>query len=303
MTDLQNRIVFTGITGLLGGYFLKNRDLDYEIIGIGNRNLKKKSKSLFKIDITSKKVTLDFFRKIKPNIIIHAASIGNVDYCETHIGEARRVNVEGTRNIIDAAERVGAKLIFMSSNAIYDGIDCPYDEKSKPHPIDFYGKTKLAAENLIINSKVNYTILRFMTMYGWPQPGGRINPVIWIIDKLRKGETINVVDDVYNNHLWAGQGADVIWKIIKNNVKTKIYNLAGKNCISRFELALKVAKVFDLNSSLILPVNSSFFKNIAARPKNTCFNTSKIENELGIKLYTVNEGLRLMRREHNDEND
>lgn len=294
---LQNRIVFTGITGLLGGYFLKNRDLDYEIIGIVNRNLKRNSKSFSKIDITSKESVLNFFGKIKPNIIVHAASIGNVDYCETHKNEAYRVNVEGTKNIIDAAENIGAKLIFMSSNAIYDGINYPYNEKSKARPINFYGKTKIEAENLIINSKVNYTILRLMTMYGWPQPEGRTNPVTWIIDKLRKGESINVVNDIYNNHLWAGQAADVIWKIIKNNTDMNIYNVAGKDCISRFELALKVAKVFDLNSSLVSPVDGSFFQNIVARPKNTCFNTAKIENEFKIKPLTVNEGLELMKKE------
>lgn len=297
---LQNRIVFTGITGLLGGYFLKNRDLDYKIIGIANRNLQKETDTFFKIDISNKRSIINFVRKIKPRVIVHAASIGNVDYCESHPDEAYKVNVEGTKNVIEASKEVNARLIFMSSNAVYDGINYPFGEKSKVNPIDVYGQTKVEGENLLRKSNLNYTILRLMTMYGWPQSGGRANPVAWVIDKLRKGEAINVVNDIYNNHLWAGQAADVVWEIIKNNTNINIYNVAGKDCMNRFELALKVAKVFDLDSSLISPVDSSFFKNIAARPKNTCFNTSKIENELGIKPLTVNEGLALMKKQLND---
>lgn len=294
---LQSRIFFTGITGLLGGYFLKNRDLDYEIIGITKTNLQK-NKAFVSLDITNKISLIDFTKEKNPDIIIHAASLGNVDYCETHPDEAYKVNVEGTKNIIEAAKEVNARLIFMSSNAIYDGVGYPFDEKSKPNPIDVYGRTKVEGENIIKKSNLDYAILRLMTMYGWFAPGGRTNPAAWVIDKLRKGEAISVVNDVYNNHLWASQAADVVWKIIKNDTHTnKAYNVAGKDCINRFEFALKVAKVFDLDSSLITPVKSSFFKNIAARPKNTCFNTLKIEKELGIKPLTVNEGLGLMKKE------
>lgn len=297
---LQNRIVFTGITGLLGGYFLKNRDLNYEIIGITKTNLQK-NKDFVSLDITNKTNLINFIKERKPDIVIHAASIGNVDYCENHQGEAYKVNVEGTRNVIEASKEVNARLIFMSSNAVYDGINYPFGEKSKENPIDVYGRTKVEGENLLRESNLNYTILRLMTMYGWPQPEGRANPVTWVIDKLRKGESINVVNDIYNNHLWAGQAADVVWKIIKNNADMSTYNVAGKDCISRFELALKVAKVFDFNSSLISPVDSSFFQNIVARPKNTCFNTAKIESELSIKPLTVDEGLELMKEEKNDK--
>lgn len=280
------RIVFTGITGLLGRYFLKIQDPDYEIIGVSRKNC----------DVTDKRKVLDFIKKINPGIIIHAASEGNVDYCETHPEEAYEVNVKGTQNIIKAAIQIKAKIIFLSSNAIYDGVNPPYDEISAPKPIDVYGKTKIKGENLIIKSSLKYCILRLITMYGWPNPGGRSNPVTWMIDSLKKGERINVVNDVYNNHLWAGQAAEVLREIIRRD-KKGIYNIAGCDCLSRFDLACKVAEVFKLDPSLISPVSSDFFKNIAKRPKNTCFNTGKMEKQLGIKPLSIDEGLRLMKQE------
>lgn len=283
------KIVFTGITGLLGGYFLKSKDPSYEIIGVSSKI----------IDIADKRKVLDFIKKGNPKIIIHAASLGNVDYCEKNPNEAYKVNVEGTKNIIKAAKQIKAKIIFLSSNAVYDGVNPPYDEKSMTNPIDVYGKTKVEGEELIIKSNLNYCILRLITMYGWPQLGGRTNPVTWVIDNLKKGQRINVVNDIYNNHLWAGQAAEVLWKIIEKNIK-EVYNIAGADCISRYDLALKVAKVFDLDSSLISPVSSDFFKSIAKRPKNTCFNTEKMEKELGIKPLGIDEGLRLMKQEANN---
>lgn len=280
------RIVFTGITGLLGGYFLKGQDSNFEIIGVSGKDF----------DIKNKTEVVDFIRKINPEIIVHAASLGNVDYCEKNPTEAYKVNVEGTENIINAAKQANAKLIFLSSNAIYDGDNAPYDEKSTPNPVDVYGKTKVEGENLIKKSPLNFVILRLITMYGWPSLGGRGNPVTWIIENLKKGQRINVVNDIYNNHLYAAQAAEVIWKIIKENI-SGIYNIAGADCISRYDLACKVAKVFGLDESLINPVSSDFFKDIAKRPKNTCFDTFKMEKQVGIKPLSINEGLKLMKQE------
>lgn len=290
------KVVFTGITGLLGSYFLKKQIKGFEIFGTGYKNIRKSSRKLFSIDITKKNIVMDFVKQIEPQIIIHAVSIGDVDYCEKYPEIAYKVNVEGTNNIIRAAKKIKSKVIFLSSNAIFDGLNPPYDEKSPSNPLDVYGKTKAEGESVVFNSNLNFCILRLITMYGWPQPGGRNNPVSWLIANLKEKRNINIVNDIYNNHLWAGQAAEVIWKIINKNI-SGVYNIAGADRISRYDLALKVAKVFELDSSLVSPVSSDFFKSIAKRPKNTCFNTGKMEKELGIKPLGIEEGLRLMRLE------
>lgn len=284
---MTSKIVFTGITGLLGGYFLKKKQPRYEVIGISSKDF----------DVTDKKKVIDFINKINPAVIVHAASLGNVDYCEKHPDEAIKVNVEGTKNIIEATKRVKGKIIFLSSNAIYDGENPPYHEESRPNPIDVYGKTKAKGEKLVKESNLDFVIVRLITMYGWPQVGGRANPVSWIIENLKKGERISVVSDIFNNHLYAASAAAVLWKIIEKNIKRDVYNIAGADNISRYDLALKVAEIFKLDPSLITPVSSSFFKNIAKRPRDTSFNTKKMEKKLGIKPLSIDEGLRLMREE------
>lgn len=284
---LKKTVLFTGITGLLGGYFLKNKQSSFNVVGVDSKDF----------NIINKQVVQDAIKKINPQIIIHAASIGNVDYCEKHPKEAFLVNVDGTKNVLDAAKKVSAEFIFLSSNAIYDGEKPPYHEKSKNNPVDIYGKTKVEAEKLIKKSGIGGVILRLITMYGWPQKRGRHNPVSWIIESLKKGSKLNIVDDVYNNHLWADQAAKVLWNVVLKNIKNDSFNIAGAESISRYELAKKAAKIFNLDSFLINPVSSDFFKDLALRPKNTSFDTKKMEKVLEIKPLGVDEGLRLMKRE------
>lgn len=293
----MTKVLFTGITGLLGKYFLNTKLSDYEVFGTYHLNPPSLKKNFVKLDIANRKEVLAIIAKLEPRIVVHAASIGSVDYCETHKEEARAVNVEGTKNVLEASKMVGAKIIFTSSNAIYDGNNPPYDEGAETNPLDVYGKTKVEGEELIKKSNTPYVILRLMTMYGWPQKGGRSNPVTWVIDELKSRKPINVVNDIFNNHLYAGQAAKAIWDVIEKKKIEEVYNIAGRECMSRYDLALKIAEVFNLDSSLITPVKNDFFKNIAPRPRNTCFATKKIERELGIKPLDIVTGLRQMKNE------
>lgn len=293
----MKKVLFTGATGLLGKYFFNSPQKGFELFGTFNTNLSIKKNNFFPLDISKKNDVFDLITKVNPDFIIHAAALGNVDYCETHRDEAESVNVQGARNVAEAANEAGAMILFSSSNAIFNGENPPYSESAKPSPLDYYGKTKVHGEKIIKESGANYAILRLMTMYGWAPKGGRSNPVNWIIDELKKNNTINVVNDIYNNHLYAGQAVDVIWEIIKREKKNEVYNVGGGESVSRFDLAVMTAKVFNLDPKYINSVTSEYFKNIVPRPKNTTVDTSKIEKDLGVMPLKIIEGLEKMRDE------
>lgn len=297
---MEYRILLTGVTGLFGYNFLAKikKSNQFSVFGISrkkilNRNLNRYK--FFPADITTNtKKIINIIKKINPDIILHAASIGNVDFCETHKKEAWRTNVFGTRNIIEAAKSVNAKLVFFSTNAVYDGKNPPYSESAKTNPVDFYGKTKMTSEGDVLKSGLTYAIIRLMTMYGWHDKHQRFNPVTWMMDEMKKNHKLNVVSDIYNNHLYVGQAVEAVLKIIKLKKWNEVYNIAGLDCISRYQLAQEVADVFSFNKKLINPVKSIFFKTIAPRPQNTCFKTSKMERELKISPIRVHEGLKRM---------
>ncbi|OGG16609.1 hypothetical protein A3D78_00260 [Candidatus Gottesmanbacteria bacterium RIFCSPHIGHO2_02_FULL_39_14] len=298
---MPDRILLTGATGLFGSNFVSRlkKNSRYRITAISRNKIFKNSADhrFLKADITDKKEMIRISEKVSPKIIIHTASLGNVDYCQMHQKEAWLVNVEGTRNIIAAAQKVKAWLIFFSTNAIYDGRKPPYGEDSVRKPVDFYGRTKAVSEDDIRRSKISWVIIRLMTMYGWHQNSQRPNPVTWLISQLEKSRSVKVVNDVYNNHLYVGQAIDAVLKVVGLNKKNDTFNIAGSGCISRFDLALKVADKFHFDRKYIFPVSSNFFSRLAPRPPNTCFSTAKMERELKIKPISADEGLDLMKKE------
>ena len=295
---LYKKIFVTGGTGLLGSTLVRTAPKEFELTASYNKNtmiMERGRASFVQIDITDKATVFDVFDEAKPEVLIHTAAIANVDYCETHKEEVRHVNVAGTANLLDACDERGTKMIFTSTNAVFDGEHAPYSEEDEPNPVNYYGKTKLEAETLVRKRGTQHVVARLMTMYGWNNPSERQNHVTWLLSKLTKGETAHVVDDIYNNHLFADNCADAIWAIVKLD-KEGIYHIAGKDCISTYESALKAADVFKLDKTLIKPVKIDFFKFPAPRPKNTCYVTKKMEKELGVKPLGIKEGLLYMKQ-------
>ena len=250
---MQNqKILLIGAIGLLGQALLRTKS-KFSVVPLFYKNIDLESNcSRSVLDITDKKSVLRQVAIIKPSIIIHAASIGNVDYCEKHQEEAHKVNVEGTQNLVDACQQHNAKLVFMSSNAVFDGKSPPYNEKGKVNPINFYGKTKALAEEIIQRSRIDNVIVRLILMYGWNHPKVRENPVTWLLKKLEKKEVTKLVNDTYTNPLYNMQAAQAIWTLIKRN-KTGIYHIAGKEKVNRYEFGVKVARVFGYEIKNIKP--------------------------------------------------
>jgi len=292
------RVLITGGTGLLGIGLLDQKPNELEIIPTyfnNNRIKRHKNVNFVKLDITNKPSVDKLFIKYLPNITIHAASVGNVDYCEKNKNEAYKINVEGTKNIVEACYENRSKLVFLSSNAVFDGVNPPYKETSELCPINYYGQTKVLGEKIVQNNKINFIIVRLILMYGWNHPKERQNPVTWLIDKLEQKEKIVMVNDTYTNPVLNIQAAKFIWELIKKE-KTGIYHIAGKERINRYDFARKTAEVFSLNKKLITQVPSSFFKGIAKRMYDTTYDTSKIEKELLVKPLDIKDGLLYMKK-------
>jgi dTDP-4-dehydrorhamnose reductase len=133
-------------------------------------------------------------------------------------------------------------------------------------------------------------------MYGWPYPGERDNPVVSWLRSLTDNKPIKVVDNVFSKPLPAWSCAEAVWAILRQNA-VGIYHAAGRDHVSLYQLALLVAEVFGLDSNLITPVPDSFFPEIAPRPKDTSFDTTKMETVLGIKPVDIRDGLRRLREE------
>ena len=247
------------------------------------------------LDIRDKSAVEQLFTKHRFDAVIHAAGIASVDYVKNNYAESLESNIVGTLNISSACRKSGVYLIYISSNAVFNGLSAPYDENSKPDPVNEYGEIKLECERLIEKTIPDACIIRPILMYGWNHPTGRSNPVTWLLEKLKTGQNVNVVDDVWENPLYNRQCGESIWRTIEIRHGGKLH-LAGADVLNRFQLAQLTSKVFGLDSGLITAVKSTCFPDLAPRPPNSSFSTHKMQELLGVKPVSVRSGLEDMQR-------
>ncbi len=290
-------MLITGGTGLLGQALLATAGGGYQINVLHRRNyssVRSNGVEECVLDILDRNQLDDLFSTHCFDVVIHAAGIANVDHVERNFEEGWESNVIGTQNIVSLACKKNIRLVYISSNAVFDGTRAPYSERDATNPINRYGRIKAECESIVARSCPDAVIVRPILMYGWQHPQGRHNPVTWIIERLQRGEKLNLVTDVYENPLWSYQCAEAIWRTIQMG-KNGVFHLAGKEVVNRYELARMVAQVFDLDSSLLNPVDSSFFPTIAPRPRNTSFVTERMQEELEMDPLPLFEGLIRMR--------
>lgn len=296
-TSSMIKVLITGSSSLLGYGLIKKVPLGFQIFLTHHKNpLRFGNLKSFPLEITNKKETNKLISKLKPGVIIHAAAISDVDWCQKNQEEAWQINVSGTENVARASDKIGSKLVFISSNAVFDGKKPPYNEKSKTNSINFYGYTKIEGEKILTNLLSPYLIVRLITMFGWQPKGARENPVTWELNQLSAGKTLYMVNDRFLTPLYNISAATAIWKLIQNK-KTGIYHVAGADRVSRYNWAKLTAEIFGFDSNRIIPVKSDFFKSLTERPWDTSFETKKLQEELRVKPLSLKAGLILMKKE------
>jgi len=289
----RRKVLITGASGLLGNRIVKLTKEDYEVTPI--HNTKSLSLNSLKLDITNQNKIFSLFYELEPNVVIHTASETNVDKCETEKEHAWKTNVEGTRNIAEACQKVGTKIVYISTDYVFDGEKGFYNEEDKPNPVNYYGLTKLEGEKQVIEHCENYIILRTSVLYGWHP--WKQNFATWVINQLKQGKEIKVVDDHYNTPTLADNLAEIAIEVAEKDLRG-LYHASGRERISRYEFAKQIARAFNLSADLVKPVKmSQLIDWIAKRPRDSSLNTSKIQKQLKTKPLNIIEGLNKMKEE------
>jgi dTDP-4-dehydrorhamnose reductase len=283
----------TGASGLLGNKIVQFAKNYCTVIPL--HNIKPLHSNSLKLDITDQKRVLNLFNELKPKIVIHTASETNVDKCENQKDHAWKVNADGTRNIALACSNLGAKLVYISTDYVFDGEKGNYQELDKPNPINYYGVTKLEGESQVISHCQNYTILRTSVLYDWHP--WKQNFATWVINSLKQEKEITVVEDHFNTPTLAGSLAEMTIEAVKKDLQG-LYHASGSERISRYEFARQIAKTFRLDSSLIRPIKMKQLTAwMAKRPKDSSLNIDKIQKQLKTKPLNISEGLNKMRED------
>ncbi len=283
---MKKNLLITGISGLLGSnlaYALRDK---FNIVGWYNyHKVFIPGVDSYKADITDKQSIKEFLSDYQPGIIIHCASLTDIDYCEKNKEETRRVNVEGTRNILFACANQDTKLVYISTDAVYEGKMGNYAEDSPVSPRNCYGLTKYEAEAAVREHK-NHIIAR-TNIFGW-NIQDKFSLAEWILDSLQRGSGINCFTDAIFSSIYTLEFAGVVDMMLDKDL-TGTFNLASRTSLSKYEFAALIAETFNLDKALIKPVSIEGHSFSAGRGKNLSLDTRKLSRALAHDMPSIEE--------------
>jgi dTDP-4-dehydrorhamnose reductase len=302
-------LLIIGVSGLLGYKLAKLAQGKFSLYGTYNyRKVLPDSCETSQLDITKENDTRKFVEELRPDIIVNTSAIHSVDYCETNKEEAWKVNVTAQNNLATTANKIGARLIGISTDYVFDGRKGNYIENDEPSPLNYYGLTKLEGEKAL-QKLASYAVVRSSVIYGWASlhlgniessSHKSINFAMWCMVKLFSRQEIKIVTDQYSNPILTDNVTEVIMKLIKSE-HNGIYHVAGLSCLNRYDFVMKLTQTMNFDAGLVKPITTDQLKQIARRPKNCCLNCTKVMKDLGAKLLTVDESLQLMRKQSEAE--
>tara|TARA_R110002049_G_scaffold25194_1_gene88556 strand:- start:5631 stop:6530 length:900 start_codon:yes stop_codon:yes gene_type:complete len=291
----MNKVIITGSNGLLGqslvNLLLKDKS-KYKIFGFskGNNRSGRNDFEYVSIDITNKVLLKDKISEIKPNFIINTAAMTNVDACENNKLACDTLNIDVVKTLTEISQEFNTHVIHLSTDFIFDGEKGNYKETDTPNPLSYYGLSKLKSEEVLLNSNINYTILRTILVYGKVYDMSRSNIVLWVKEMLESGKEITIVDDQFRAPTYVEELA-MACKISMDKKALGIFNISSKEVLSVFEIAKQIAEVFKLDKSLIKPISTSTLNQTAPRPSKTGFDLTKTNKILGFYPKSFKEEL------------
>lgn len=297
----MEKLLLIGASGLLGNKIYQFSGERYETYGTYDTH-KPKLSNTFRLDVTEKNNVSKLLRDVKPDAVIDIHALSNVDYCELHPEDAWKINVEGTKNVAESCKINWCKYIFISTDYVYDGYKTTtYSEKDKPHPINYYGKTKLIAEKVIEALDMDYIIARTAVLFGVSNSFDKLPFPSWVIQQLKLDNKIKVVIDQYSNPTLIDNLAELLLSLYEKD-RFGTFNVSGKDNISRFEFSKMLAKEFGLNEKLIEPITTAELNQPAKRPQKVALNVSKAEKAAGISTLRLEEAIKIFKNQLKSDN-
>ena len=288
-------VLVTGANGFVGYYLVQQLlEKSFRVVatGKGENRLPFNHPNLayVKMDFTVEEEVDATFSNFQPAIVVHCGAISKPDECEQNREAAFRSNVAGTANLLQAAGMCKAHFIFLSSDFVFSGDKGSYQENDERGPVNYYGQTKVLAEDEVGCYPFDWSIVRMVLVYG-KTFSGRENIVTNTAKALQQGKPLKIFTDQVRTPTYVEDLAAGIVAII-NKKATGIFHLSGEDVKTPYEIAFETAQISGYDTSLITAVTADQFQQPARRPANTSFTISKAKKELGFQPVSFAEGLK-----------
>jgi UDP-4-amino-4,6-dideoxy-N-acetyl-beta-L-altrosamine transaminase/dTDP-4-dehydrorhamnose reductase len=282
------KLLITGVSGLLGNNLAWHFARTSDVLGLYNGHpVVIPGIRTERCDLLDEKACDRMIEGFRPDVVIHCASLANVDQCESDPELSERLNVTCTRRIAAGLEGSGTHLIYISTDSVYEGTRGLYSEEDAPRPLNVYGRTKWEGEKPVL-SRTGGLVLR-TNLFGWniqdKQSLGE-----WILGELQAGRPISGFRDAIFSTVYTMELARIIDVAIRQKL-TGLYNCGSSDSCSKYEFALKIADRFGFDRSIVRPISIDDFQFRARRGKNLSLATAKLEAALGYRLPTIDRSV------------
>lgn len=288
---MKKTMMVVACNGMLGHVMAEVASEKYNVVGTYTTFVSERSYPTERMDILNASHVKSLITKIKPDVVVNCSGIVDVEFCEERPDIAEAVHVDGTRNLVEACKLVGAKMVYISTDAVFDGVSGNYTEESKPNPINQYARTKLAGEKAMRDTDI---VIR-TSIYGW-KIAGPLGFVEDIVDKLSNGKMYGAFEDYYFTPVYTGTLAETVIDMLKANA-AGLYHVCPEEKMTKYTFAKKVADAFGLEKSLIQPSSVKSIKSAVKRPSNVALVSKRIH--FGTPLISVDRDLMRMRMDTN----
>jgi dTDP-4-dehydrorhamnose reductase len=242
------------------------------------------------MDFTNEDSVKATLAKYRPDVIVHSGAVSKPDECELNKEAAFLTNVTATTYLLKEAQKQKSFFVYISTDFVFSGQKGMYKEDDERQPVNYYGETKLLAEDEVMQYEFGWSIVRTVLVYGKPKLS-RQNLLTNTANALKEGKPLKIFNDQVRTPTYVEDLAGAIVSIINKKARG-VYHISGSDVRTPYQMAVAVAEYLQLDSSLITPVQKGEFNEPAQRPLKTGFDISKAKEHLGYAPVSFEEGLR-----------
>jgi dTDP-4-dehydrorhamnose reductase len=288
------KVLVTGFSGFVAGSILCQAPDHWELHAMGRSTAPEDSKSIryHQVDMLEKDSMSNMMETIQPEVVIHTAAIANIDFCESNRAMAQAVNVSATEHIAGLCKKQGAKMVFCSTDTVFNGKKPFYSEEDIPFPVNYYADTKIRAEQKVLSADKRNIVARLALVMGLPLMHKGNSFLADMIAKLGKGETMKFAVNEFRTPIDVITLGAALNELATADFRGTIH-LAGNTRLNRYEMAKQIASKTGFPEEKILAINSNELPGRAPRPDDVSLNNMRARSLLKTPMLSMEEGLAL----------
>ncbi len=288
------RLLITGLNGFVAGSIVAHARKNWEVHGVDIFKTVGLPSDIhaYQLDLMDGDRLSLLFNQIKPDAVIHTAAIANIDVCENNKELAWKVNVEITQTIAELCKQYGAKMIVCSTDTVFSGTKGFYNEEDEPHAVNYYAKTKIEAERVVLDASSINIVARLSLVIGLPVLGKGNSFLADTIEKLKNGESVIFPENEIRTPVDVITVGSALSELAGCNFGG-IVHLSGNTRINRYLMAVRIAEMLGVNPGLVQSTDSNAMEGRAPRPNDASMKNDLAKKLLGTPMRSLNEGLDL----------